>query len=176
MSPRRHLALVALLAATALPAGAQIVVPAPATVPPPMERVKLSGPRFGVTMLGGSILDSLAAHDVNVGRVITQFGWQFERQFYAVDGGPAAVTELVLLAGGLEQQTFLPSLTWLVGLRTPRGMEFGVGPNISVAGSSLAFAAGLTQRVGGLNIPVNVALVPGRTGARVSVLAGFTAR
>lgn len=113
---------------------------------------------------------------VAVGRVITQFGWQFERQFYAIEGGPAAVTELVVLVGGLEQQAFLPSLSWLVGLRTPRGAEFGVGPNISAGGSSLAFAAGVTQRVGGLNVPINVAFVPGRTGGRVSVLAGFTSR
>ncbi|HEX4936972.1 MAG TPA: hypothetical protein VFV33_27510, partial [Gemmatimonadaceae bacterium] len=92
-SRRRRAAAVATLFACAVaapvaaPVAAQ-VVPVPPTVPPPMERIELSGPRFGVTMLGGSIVDSLSAHGAQVGRVITQFGWQFERQFYAIEGGP----------------------------------------------------------------------------------------
>lgn len=156
----------------AAPLAAQL----PSSVPPKMDRVKLSGPRFGVTVLGGSITDSLASHGVDVAPVITQFGWQFERQFYSMEGGPAAVSEWVILVGGMEQGAFLPSLSWLVGLRTPGGTEFGLGPNLSPAGASLAFAGGITSRVGALNIPFNVAVVPSRSGVRVSVLAGFTSR
>lgn len=145
-------------------------------IPPPTERVKLSGPRFGVTFLGPELVDSLAAHDIDVSPVITQFGWQFERQFYAVQGGPAAVSEWVILVGGLEQGAFLPSVSWLVGLRTQDGAEFGVGPNLSAAGSALAIAAGITTRAGAMNLPLNVAVVPSKLGVRVSVLAGFTMR
>ena len=159
----------------AAPLSAQIIS-APATVPPPMEFVKLSGPRFGITMMGGGLIDSLAAHGVDVAPVITQFGWQIERQFYSMAGGPTAVTELVTLVGGLEQGAFLPSLSWIVGLRDSRGREFGVGPNLSVGGAALVFAGGITSRVGGLNVPLNLALVPSRTGLRVSLLAGFTSR
>lgn len=160
---------------TAIPVSAQLVA-APATVPPPMEFVKLSGPRFGVTMLGGGLVDSLASHGVDVAPVITQFGWQIERQFYSMAGGPTAVTELVALVGGLEQGAFLPSLSWIVGLRDSRGREFGVGPNLSAGGAALVFAGGITSRIGALNVPLNLAVVPSRTGIRVSLLAGFTSR
>jgi hypothetical protein len=145
-------------------------------VPPPVQRIKLSGPRFGVTYLGGAIVDSLAAYDVNVSPVITQFGWQFERLIFAGEGGISAVTEWVLLVGGLEQSAFLPSVSWLVGVRGPRGAEFGVGPNISAAGSALAIAGGVTTRAGAFNLPVNIAVVPSKIGTRVSLLVGFTTR
>jgi hypothetical protein len=145
-------------------------------VPPPAQRVSLSGPRFGITYLGGAIVDSLAAHDIDISPVITQFGWQFERLIFTGDGGLSAVTEWVLLVGGLEQSTFLPSVSWLVGLRDARGAEFGVGPNVSVAGTALAIAAGFTTRAGALNLPVNVAVVPSKIGTRLSVLVGFTTR
>ena len=145
-------------------------------VPPVAERVRLSGPRFGVTYLGGAIVDSLAAHGVDVSPVITQFGWQFERLMFTGEGGLSAVTEWVVLVGGLEQGTFLPSVSWLVGLRGARGAEFGVGPNVSVAGTALAIAAGFTARAGALNLPVNVAVVPSKIGTRVSLLVGFTTR
>jgi hypothetical protein len=162
-----------LLGATGLPATALAQTD---RVPPPVERVKLSGPRFGVTYLGGSIVDSLAAHDVKVSPVITQFGWQFERLMFTGDNGISAVTEWVVLVGGLEQSAFLPSVSWLVGIRGPRGAEFGVGPNISPAGTALVIAAGVTSRAGAFNLPVNIAVVPSKVGTRLSVLVGFTTR
>lgn len=144
--------------------------------PPPTEQMRLGGPRFGVTWLGGSITDSLKANELEVGSVITQFGWQWERIFYGGVTGPAVVSEWVLLVGGMDQGAFLPSLSWLMGLRTGNGTEFGVGPNIGVSGVALAFAGGVTQRVGSMNIPINVAVVPSKIGARVSVLAGISMR
>jgi hypothetical protein len=145
-------------------------------VPPVAERVRLSGPRFGVTYLGGAIVDSLAAHDIDVSPVITQFGWQFERLIFTGETGLSAVTEWVVLVGGLEQSTFLPSVSWLVGLRGARGAEFGVGPNVSLAGTALVIAGGFTTRAGALNLPINVAVVPSKIGTRVSMLVGFTTR
>lgn len=145
-------------------------------VPPASQRVKLSGPRFGVTYLGGRIVDSLAALDIDVSPVITQFGWQWERQFYANANGPAAVTEWVLLVGGLEQGAFLPSLSWIVGMRTTGGTEFGVGPNLGPSGFALAFAGGVTRRSGGLNLPISISVVPSKLGTRLSLLGGFTMR
>jgi hypothetical protein len=163
-----------LLGATALPAVA--LAQTDNRVPTPVKRIKLSGPRFGITYLGGSIVDSLAAYDVDVSPVITQFGWQFERMLFAGNDGLSAVTEWVLLVGGLEQSAFIPSVSWLVGVRGPSGAEFGVGPNVSPAGSALAIAAGVTTRAGAFNLPVNIAVVPGKIGTRVSVLVGFTTR
>jgi hypothetical protein len=86
------------------------------------------------------------------------------------------VTECVLLLGGLDQGVAIPSLSWLVGARTKEGAEFGVGPNITPAGVALAIAAGMTFRAGTLNVPVNFAVVPSKSGTRVSVLTGFSLR
>jgi hypothetical protein len=165
-------AIVATVIALPDPALAQ----AESRVPPPVRQVNLSGPRFGVTYLGGAIVDSLAANGIDVPPVITQFGWQFERMLVAGESGLSAVTEWVVLVGGLEQSTFLPSVSWLVGLRGPSGAEFGVGPNISAAGTALAIAAGVTSRAGAFNLPINIAVVPSKIGTRVSLLVGFTTR
>lgn len=121
-------------------------------------------------------MDELKANEIDVAPVIAQFGWQWERQFYATDTGPAAVSEWVLLVGGMEQGVFLPSLSWIVGMRTFGGTEFGVGPNLTLNGAALAFVGGFNNRVSGMNIPVNVAVVPSKLGWRFSVLTGFTIR
>ena len=136
----------------------------------PEER---SGPRFGVTYLGGAIPDTAAARGMEVSRVITQFGWQIERQFLAFDGGPTAVSEWILLVGGLEQGAFIPSISWIVGVRLPNNVEFGVGPNVAAGGTALVLTAGRTYTAGALNVPVNVAVVPSKIGTRLSVMTGF---
>jgi hypothetical protein len=139
--------------------------------------VGLSGPRFGLTMLSQSVVDKLAERDIEVGPQISQFGWQFERQFFSKKGGGVtAVSEWVALVGGLDQGVVLPSVSWLIGLRTRDGAEFGVGPNVTPAGAALAFAAGMTFRGAAMNIPVNVAVVPAKSGVRVSLLSGFSFR
>jgi hypothetical protein len=149
---------------------------AQAFVPPPARIADLSGPRVGLTMLSPGVIDELAARQIAARPVITQFGWQLEKQFFTKGDGLTAVSEWVLLVGGLEQSVAIPSLSWLVGLRTASGSEFGIGPNITPAGVALALAGGVTFRSGGLNIPVNVAVVPAKVGTRVSVLTGFTLR
>jgi len=121
-------------------------------------------------------MDSLRERNIAVRPVITQFGWQIEKQFFTTEGGLSAVTEWVGLLGGLEQSLAIPSLSWMVGLRTRNGAEFGIGPNITPAGAALAIAAGVTLRAGVVNIPVNVAVVPSGAGVRMSVLTGFNLR
>jgi len=161
---------VSLLVVLAAPAGAQVV-------PPPASEVNLAGPRFGLTLLSDGVVQKLAREDnINIAPVVSQFGWQFEKQFYGRHGGPAAITEAVILVGGLEQGVVLPSLSWLVGVRTTDGFELGVGPNITPVGVALAAAMGKTFRVGILNVPVNVAVVPSQAGLRVSFLTGFALR
>jgi hypothetical protein len=146
-------------------------------LPPISEPTSLSGPRFGVTVLSDGIVNKLKQEtDITVAPVVSQFGWQFEKQWATVDGGPSAVTEWVLLFGGLDQGIVLPSLSWLAGMRTRSGTEFGVGPNITPVGVALALAAGKTFRAGVLNVPVNVAVVPSKSGVRVSMLTGFSLR
>jgi hypothetical protein len=147
------------------------------TVPPPAHEANLAGPRFGITALSPGIVDKLKSDEGwDLAPVVTQFGWQFEKQFYGKSGGPTFVTEAVALVGGLEQGVVIPSLSWLVGVRAFDGTEVGVGPNITPAGVALALAAGKTFRAGVLNVPVNIAVVPSRLGMRVSLLTGFSLR
>jgi hypothetical protein len=157
-----------------------LVAPWPAeaqsNVPPAVGTVNLSGPRFGMTSLSQGVVDALAERNFHVRPIISQFGWQFEKRFYTKSGGLTAVNEWIVLLGGLEQDVALPSVSWIVGFRTSEGAEFGVGPNITPAGSALVFAAGVTFRSGALNLPVNFAVVPGKSGTRISVLAGFNFR
>jgi hypothetical protein len=146
------------------------------TLPPVAHTANLSGPRFGLTLLSDGIVNKLAERDIAVRPYISQFGWQFEKQFFTKDSGVTMVTEWVALIGGLEQSVALPSLSWMVGVRTRDGAEFGIGPNITPAGTALVFATGMTFRTGALNVPVNVAVVPSKSGTRVSVLTGFSLR
>ena len=167
---RRAGLVAALTLAAAVPASAQ-------TLPPYTHSADLSGPRFGLTLLSDGIVNKLAERQIAVDRpYVSQFGWQFEKQFFTQDSGVTMVTEWVALLGGLEQSIGLPSLSWIVGLRTRDGAEFGIGPNITPAGTALVFATGMTFRTGAVNVPVNVAIVPSKSGTRVSVLTGFSLR
>ena len=146
------------------------------TLPPIAKTADLSGPRFGLTLLSDGVVQKLEERDITVGPQVSQFGWQFEKQFYTKDSGVTMVTEWVALVGGLEQSLVLPSLSWMVGIRTRDGAEFGIGPNVTPAGTALVLATGMTFRTGALNIPVNVAVVPSKAGTRVTLLSGFSLR
>src|SRR6476660_3276822 len=146
------------------------------TLPPIAKTADLSGPRFGLTLLSDGVVKTLEERDINVGPHISQFGWQFEKQFYTKGSGVTMVTEWVALVGGLDQSVALPSLSWMVGVRTRDGAEFGIGPDITPAGTALVLATGMTFRAGALNVPVNIAVVPSKAGTRVSVLTGFSLR
>ena len=168
----RAACLVVVFVALAVPLSAQT-----GFAPPPVGKtVALSGPRFGFTSLGDGVVEALHERELEVRSPISQFGWQFEKQFYSKTGGLAAVNEFVFLLGGLEQGVTLPSASWMVGLRSPTGLEFGIGPNITPAGVALAVAGGVTFRSGSLNVPVTFAVVPSKDGMRVSMLTGFNFR
>ena len=153
---------------------------------------RLGGPRTGVTILSQATVDRInEAFDDCFGfeptprdncdgptvsssfPVVTQFGWQFENRIFQAESGLTGLTEWVLLVGGVERGLFLPSLTFLAGIRAPNGMEIGVGPNISVGGAAYAVAVGVNNAVDDVNIPLNVAIVFGQDGPRASLLVGF---
>ena len=139
--------------------------------------IKLAGPRIGFTILSGKLVDRLEENfSTEINPFITQFGWQFETRLFTTTSGISGLAEFVPLIGGLEQGKFLPSLSALVGLRGAKGMEFGVGPNVSLAGAGLVFALGTNIQSEGVNFPVNVALAPSKDGLRFSVLVGFNSR
>ena len=137
-----------------------------------IENDDRSGPRIGAAYLvGGSVTAERAGRSFSP--LTTLFGWQFEHQFDAGPGLPRPMTEVVLLAGGMEQGVLLPSASWLIGLRQRNGWEFGAGPTLTGAGVQIAIAGGITQSVGSLNVPVNLAIAPGRRGASISITTGF---
>jgi hypothetical protein len=146
------------------------------SLPPVAKTADLSGPRFGLTLLSDGVVKTLDDRGIDVHPYISQFGWQFEKQFFTRDSGVTMVTEWVALVGGLDQSVVLPSLSWVVGVRTRDGAEFGIGPNVTPAGTALVLATGMTFRAGMLNIPVNVAAVPSKAGTRVTILTGFSLR
>src|SRR6476469_5289767 len=94
--------------------------------PPPAHTLSLSGAAVGITFLSEGLVKDSNESSLDVGQNITQFGWQFERQFYSKRSGVTALNEWVFLLGGLDQSVAIPSLSWLVGLRTTEGAEFGV--------------------------------------------------
>jgi hypothetical protein len=167
---RKGMHVVVVVACLSVPALAQPVLPPVATT------ADLSGPRFGVTLLSEGVVKRLAERYIEVRPNISQFGWQFEKQFYTRDTGVSMVTEWIVLAGGLEQDVLLPSLSWMVGMRTREGAEFGIGPNITPAGTALVLAGGMTFRTGVVNVPVNVAVIPSKSGSRVTLLSGISLR
>ena len=141
------------------------------------KNLKLSGPRIGFTVLSQKYSDNLEEEfGTQVNNFMTQFGWQFETRVFTLDNGTSGLFEFVPLIGGLEQGKFLPSLSALVGIRGPKGLELGMGPNISLAGAGIVLAAGTNFKAQGVNFPVNFALAPSKDGARFSVLFGFNSR
>ena len=163
------IAVLSLAAAT--PAWSQTQVPPRVT-----REINLSGPRFGMTLLSPSTVEALEERGIAVGPIVSQFGWQFERRLYTSNEGVSALMEWVPLLSGLEQGVALPSLNWLVGVRTAGGAEFGIGPNVTPVGTGLVVAAGVTVRSGALNIPLNFALASSKSGVRISIMTGFNIR
>ena len=136
---------------------------------------KLSGPRIGLTMVSSGSLASILRKDVSMfsdeireewtgatgkyGAVMSQYGWQWESRF--ADGGQVTgIVEWIALVGGMEKGMFLPSVSSMVGLRTDKGIEFAVGPNLSLGGIAMVIGAGYNFKFGKLNVPVNIAYVP----------------
>ena len=135
-----------------------------------------SGPRFGVVWLtaGSATADSM---NRRVAPIMTLLGWQFEHQFDQPEPEkPVPVIETILLLGGLEQNVALPSMTTILGLRQPNGWEGGFGALLTPAGPSLIVAAGVTQVVGNFNVPLNLAIAPGRRGLSISFTSGINER
>ena len=170
----RFVLLAVALGAMAAPLQAQVAGD-PAFVPETGNWVSLSGPRFGATVVTGEAADVMR-EDFGLNPVLFQFGWQFERRFFDSSAGIGGVTELILLVGGLEQGTAIPSASWVVGLRNAAGLELGVGPNLSPAGIGLALGGGITIRSGSISFPISAAVVSGDAGVRFSTLVGFTTR
>ena len=120
----------------------------------------LSGPRVGLTVLtNGDLTETLSDKFGLNSNLITQFGYQFEKQVVG-DDHVVGLVEGIVFIGGLEHGLFLPSLSGLFGGRFSSGYEFAVGPNVSLYGTSFLVAFGRTINAGNLNIPITLAWAP----------------
>ncbi|MEZ4776709.1 MAG: hypothetical protein R3D00_26270 [Bacteroidia bacterium] len=147
------------------------------------EPLKLSGPRFGITVIGGDMAKYMETNDLST--YMSQFGWQFETRYFQTKSGYQGLFEFVPLIGGLESKQSALSMNLLVGFRTPLGLEVGVGPNFAVRGffaddliatTSMLYAIGYSFKVDEVNIPINLAFSPSSIGSKVTVLVGFNIR
>lgn len=141
-----------------------------------IQTISLSGPRLGFTVLTGGVIDKARERISDLNPFLTQFGWQFEGRLFRMPNGVSGLAEFIPLVGGLEQGQFIPSVSGLLGVRGAKGFEVGVGPNVTPLGASLVLAVGTSFQSNGVNFPVNLAVVPGHGGVRISLLIGFNTR
>ena len=167
---------------------------------------KLAGPRVGFTYItAGPIADFIhdgfdfdEDEDGGYGSTgpafTTLYGWQWESRFADGGGNITGIVEWIVLIGGMERGKFLPSASSIIGARTDKGLEFGIGPNLSLAGIGMVFGVGYNFKSGRLNLPVNISILPGRkmtgeiqnqggnwqteeyeynTGTRIAITLGF---
>tara|TARA_B100001142_G_C14225051_1_gene613123 strand:+ start:271 stop:834 length:564 start_codon:yes stop_codon:yes gene_type:complete len=160
---------------------------------------QLSGPRIGLVYIssspGASFLNGDLAlgdiyelpedyNDIAKGAFTSLYGWQWETRF--ADGGSVTgIVEWVALIGGMERGKFLPSASSMVGARTSSGIEVAAGPTLSLIGLGMVIGVGYNFKSGNLNLPVNIAYIPGmnknqdeygiryHTGNRISITLGF---
>ena len=132
---------------------------------------KLAGPRIGFTYItAGPIADFIHEgfdfdEDDKFGSsgpaFTTLYGWQWESRF-ADGGNVTGIVEWIVLVGGMEKGLFLPSASSIIGARMDNGLEFGVGPNLSLSGIGMVFGVGYNFKSGNLNLPVSISVIPGR--------------
>lgn len=134
------------------------------------KRKSFGGPRVGLTYISpGTSADYIV--DDGKRPFFTQFGWQFEGRLFTTASGLSSLIEFVPLIGGIEQGMFLPSASFLIGLRTGGNtpFEFAMGPNFSVAADykkekvgsvGLVIALGTSFKSDNINFPINIAFVP----------------
>jgi len=139
------------------------------------DPIKLSGPRFGFTYIGGKIGRMLEDNNLSVYR--SQFGWQFETRWFETSTGFQGLVETVVLLTGFETDDPNLSATLLFGFRTKEGFEAGAGPNITSTGDhAFVIAVGHTAKLDYVNIPFNFAISPSSDAVKYTVLMGFNIR
>ena len=150
----------------------------------------LAGPRIGTVFITASPTSTFLNGKLTLGDLVdglpgkydemakenltTLYGWQWESRF-ADAGNVTGIVEWVVLAAGMEKGKFLPSESSLVGARTESGLEFAIGPNLSLGGIAMVLGMGMNFKSGELNMPINIVIVPPKedSGFAVSVMLGF---
>lgn len=104
---------------------------------PQTDRLNLSGPRLGIAVFTQQFRQILKASKTNGGFDLNpqmmQFGYQFE-QMYLNEGNFQALFEFIPMVTGIDQQTFIPSVALMNGVRHNLwGLEFALGPNFAIS-------------------------------------------
>jgi hypothetical protein len=112
---------------------------------PGTDRLRLNGPRMGVTFLTGDLANRFSAPmyegGYNQQPFMFIFGYQQEVQ-YLNSGKYQALFEFVPAVIGLDKGLFIPSLSLMNGLRNNvSGWEFAIGPNFTLVKTSNGFYA-----------------------------------
>ncbi|MBI4645294.1 MAG: hypothetical protein HY738_01555 [Bacteroidia bacterium] len=102
----------------------------------PKTKVKLNGPRMGISWTSGKTGERLIASKnhggYNMFPVTSMFGYQHEAQYLSA-GDFQALIEFIGTINGLESGMIIPAITFLNGFRFNKyGYEFGFGPNFRV--------------------------------------------
>lgn len=156
--------------------------------------LKLDGPRFGMSFFTGPIKDRFMEDRSKGGYNgsypgLWMFGYQFEKQ-YLNTGDLQVLFEFIPMVNGLDQGLFMPSFTILHGIRSNNtGLEFAFGPSIKLlqvdknmmidsredlsVSSDFVFAFGRSFKSGRMNIPLNIFVIPSKTGFRTGFSFGF---
>ena len=106
-------------------------------------QISLNGPRMGFSLATGDAANVLTGPEseggYNMYPVTFQFGWQKEWQYLSA-GDFQALVEFIPMIGGLESGKFIPSMTFLNGLRMgKKGWEFAFGPSFRVVKKAEGF-------------------------------------
>jgi len=179
---RASLAFLLFLVLAALPASTQ--------EPEKTKRLEIVyGPRVGVTWVATSRQDFDAAiqgvfpADREYFPIFTQFGFSLEQRIRLGTTQSHFAFQEVLILGGLDQNIIMPSLSVMIGFRSRIGLEFGLGPNVSLKRSpegpgvdlSVAYSLGWTFSFEDVFVPVDIAVIPTPSDgkARITLLTGF---
>jgi hypothetical protein len=116
--------------------------------------------------------------------VYSEMGIQAQQLFPLGETGSYLTFQQTLLLGGLDQGMPLPSAYMTLGYRMAFGLEFGLGPYVTVAspGGSPGFAFSVVYVVGwtfimpGFQLPITLTFVPlpSYVNPHISVLAGLS--
>lgn len=148
----------------------------------PQEPVKFSqrnlgGPRLGITYVYAKGEFKNELNRINVGPLVSQFGWHFEYQIVPETPGPSFVIQFIPLVGGVEYGKLIPGASLAFGIRFPGGFEFGMGPNVLTSeekvSTALVLAFGKSFDYGGVSIPINIAFTTNPDGQRISFIFGY---
>jgi hypothetical protein len=148
------------------------------------------GPRIGVTGVIAKpsdfddFIEDIFPKSRDYFPVYSEIGLAVEQRVRIEGNGYQWFFQERILVGGLDQTVALPSLSLLLGVSTPFGLEIGLGPDFSLESKSggaviapaMVYAVAWTFYISdGTKIPVTFSAVPippeGK--ARLSVLAGL---